>query len=403
MQDLLKFLFLVITGRFRNAFDLMRQLKLGSQLAFVFIGLGSYALHQYPRELYSFAERGYYSAKLAAGANTDAIPLSRGGQQQLAELIKTLQNDQAVEFRRRNLGVEQGYNAWAVSQIVVSLGNEPPIEPAAVQQFFEKTLDEDCGCWRETPQKQPHTGATAWTIFAMSTLQIAAPPRVVSSLLNMQAPDGWWPLYPSKLEPKSASTYATAWATLALCTQLPLQGKGPAADTAKMKFGIENALNWLAKNEIARSARWPDYPANTPSIHSASISGLIVHVMHECGTTEGAERLHRQWLTGLPADATSASATEQTNTYVTLSSGALDFDRTRHYVLPWSLVATADAYAAGTLTQRAAALQWFERTLTPALASPEVRNQNWVSAEVLYALKYLRTRVAPGAPSQAKM
>jgi hypothetical protein len=70
-------------------------------------------------------------------------------------------------------------------------------------------------------------------------------------------------------------------------------------------------------------------------------------------------------------------------------------------VLQWQLVATVDAFAAGTLAQRAAALQWIEWILTPGLVSPEVRNQNWVSAELLYALKYLQAHVAPSGKGPA--
>ena len=395
MKQISRFVFLVVTGRFRNAFDLLRHLRLGTQFAFVGLGLGSYFVHQYPKELYSFGERGYYAAIVATTAKSDAIPLSRGGRQRLGELIETLQGDLTTEIMRHELGVEHGYNTWQVAQTVVALGGSSPVEAKAVQGFFEKNLDEECGCWRETPEKPPHTGATGWTVYSMSKLGIKAPPRILAFLLTIQSPDGWWPLLPARLEPKSASTYATAWATLALCSQLPLQqGAENSADAGKISFAIENSLNWLTKNEIAQSARWLDYPVNRPSFKSVSISGLIVHVMHQCGYVQGTARLHRQWLDSLASEITSADTTEISNTSINLRNGALDFDRTRHYVLQWQLVATVDAFAAGTLAQRATALQWIEWILTPGLVSPEVRNQNWVSAELLYALKYLQAHVA---------
>src|SRR5262245_37644051 len=101
MSDVLRFLFLVVTGRFRNAFEMLRQLRLGTQLAFVALGVGSYVLHQYPKELYSFGEWAYYAARLTTTSNGEAIPLSRSGQRQLAELIETLQNDLTIELMRR--------------------------------------------------------------------------------------------------------------------------------------------------------------------------------------------------------------------------------------------------------------------------------------------------------------
>jgi hypothetical protein len=165
--------------------------------------------------------------------------------------------------------------------------------------------------------------------------------------------------------------------------------------TGKIKFAIENSLNWLEKNEIVQAARWMDYPASSPSLKSVSISGLVVHVMRQCG--HGDPSLHRRWLASLPLDVTNANSTELSNTYITPIGGGLDFDRTRHYVLQWQLVATVDAYASGSLGERAAALQWIERILTPSLASPEVRNQSWVSAELLYALRYLQAASVPPA------
>jgi hypothetical protein len=394
MSDIFKFVVYIITGQFPKAFDIVRYLRLGTKLGFVAIGAGSYVVHQYPEQLYSMAERAYYVSVLATGAKSDKIALSQGAQRRLGELITTLQSDHAIELKRRDLGVEQGYNTWAVAQTVVALGDTAGVEAPAIQHFFEANLDKDCSCWRETPQQQPHTGATGWTVFAMSKMGLKAPPQALAFLLSLQSPDGWWPLHPAKAEPKSASTYATAWATLALCSQLPLQDPADPG-TGKMKFAVENSLNWLEKNEITRSARWLDYPANSPSLKSVSISGLVVHVMQQCGHADA--RVHRQWLSSLPLEIANANTTEASNTYVTPASGGLVFDRTRHYVLQWELVATADAYAAGDLTQRAAALQWLERILTPGLASPEVRNQNWVSAELLYGLRYLQANVAAPA------
>ena len=393
MKSIFTFIFLVITGRFQAAFEILRQLRLGTKLAFVGIGLGSYAVHQYPSDLYQFAERTYYAGYLATRPSSDAIPLSRTARRNLDELIHILQGDLIVEFMRRDLGVKEGYNTWAVAQMSTALGSAMPVTPSAVKRFFDANLDEKCDCWRETPDKPPHTGATGWTLFSMARLGLPAQPQVLAFLLSLQSPSGWWPLHPATWEPKNASTYATAWATLALCSQLPLQQGTANAEPGKISAAIRNSLRWLAKSRLADTARWLDYPANSPSFKSASISALILHVKHSCGDSEGAEPLHREWLDSLPVEVANASTVEASNTYITLKNGNLDFDRTRHYTLQWALVATVDAFKAGTLVQRAAALQWIERILTPSLASPEVRNQNWVAAELLYALKYLRAHI----------
>jgi hypothetical protein len=374
MSDVFKFVVFVVTAQFSKAFELVRHLRLGTKLGFVAVGAVSYVVHQYPTELYTLGERAYYVGKLATGAKRDTILLSQSAQRRLAELIRTLQADLTIELKRRDLGVERGYNTWAVAQLVVALGEAVRSEAPAIQSFFEANLDKECSCWRETPQQQPHTGATGWTVFSMSRLGLKAPPQTLSFLLSLQSPEGWWPLHPAKLEPRSASTYATAWAALALCWQLPLQEPADPR-IAKIKFAIANSLNWLEKNEIGQSTRWMDYPANTPSLKSISISGLVLHVLEQCGHDD--PRMQRAWLDGLSLDITNANTTEMSNTYITPSAGGLDFDKTRHAVLQWALLATVDSYAAGTLIERASALQWLERILTPNLLSPQVRNETW--------------------------
>jgi hypothetical protein len=297
-------------------------------------------------------------------------------------------------MRRRNLGIGAGYNSWAIAQMAVALGEASPVPASDVRETYEKTLDEGCWCWRETPQAQPHTGATGWVVFSMSQLGMKTPQPTLDFMLKMQSPEGWWPLYPAKLEPSNASTYATAWAALALCSQLQLRPSDgdDDASVASAKFAVENALNWLAKNEVVRAARWVDYPANTSSRRSISISGLVIHVMNQCRYTEGLGALHQHWLDALPFEVTNANTTEASNADIFLDKG-LEFDRTRHYVLQWTLIATVDAYLSGNLAQRAAAVQWIERILKPTLLGPEVRSQRWVAAELLFALNYLQAHV----------
>lgn len=191
MKDVFRFLFLVVTFRFRNAFDVVSHLKLGSKLAFLGLGIGSYFVHQYPTELYTYGERGYYAAVLATAQKSGAIPLSKRGRQRLAELIEILENDLSTEIQRSELGVEHGYNTWQVAQTVVALGETSPVAPKTVQDFFEKNLDGVCRCWRETPEKPPHTGATGWTVYALSRMGLKAPPEIIAYLLTLQSRDGW--------------------------------------------------------------------------------------------------------------------------------------------------------------------------------------------------------------------
>lgn len=63
MKNFMTFIFHVITGRFRDAFKILRHLNLGTQLTFLGLGAASYAIHQYPTQLWLYAERAGYSPR----------------------------------------------------------------------------------------------------------------------------------------------------------------------------------------------------------------------------------------------------------------------------------------------------------------------------------------------------
>lgn len=388
MKTIFKFLFLVITGRLRPAYHIIRDLRLSTKLAFIGMGLASYVVHQYPRELYVLGERGYFAALLVAQGSGDRIRLSESAQKNLAGLIGTLQADHTLH--PKDLRPEKDASGWSTAQSLVAVGNLARVDAAQVRDYYAKLIDGDCGCWREEKKRQPHTGATGWIVFAMSEYGIELPPRTLSYLLEAQGAEGWWALHPATTDPRHASTYATAWATLALCTQITGRtGVAMHSEAGRIKPAVDKALDWLAKREIEQSAHWHDYPANSPQLKSASISGLVLHVKRKCGVEQDLPRQHRQWLSGMPAVIANAGTAEFSNMMLPLNNGVTEFDRTRHYVLQWTMIATVDAYANGSLIQRAATQQWLERILTPALVSEEVRKQSWVSAELLYALRHL--------------
>lgn len=401
MKDIFTFIWFVITGRFSKAFELLRAMNLASKAAFIAVGAASYVIHQYPTQILRLVERSYYVALLTTVDSEKYLPLSQSAQKNLAELIDTLERDQAVDLRRRDLGVDQGFNTWAVSQMIVALGDKSPVTSDAVRGFFERNMDASCGCWRETPQKQPHTAASGWTLFAMSKLGLPPPDTSIDFLLARQSPDGWWPLHPAKVEARNASTYATAWATLALCSLRP-QLAADKVRSEKASLAVDGALNWLSRSKVTGKARWFDYPANDPHIKSISISGLAIHALHVCGAEGLLAATDSAWLDEIDYTIVDANDTDVSNTYIELMDGALDFDRTRHYKLQWQLVATVDAYPRGDKVQRAAAVQWIETILTPELAGPEVRSKNWVASELLYALKYLRQYVDTQSRSTEK-
>jgi hypothetical protein len=95
------------------------------------------------------------------------------------------------------------------------------------------------------------------------------------------------------------------------------------------------------------------------------------------------------WLTSLPAEIPGPAAEEVSGLWVNTREGLFQ-DVSSQYRLPWLLVGTADAYAAGKWTQKASALRWIERALKEtSILHAEIIRENWIREEVLIALKHL--------------
>ena len=63
--------------------------------------------------------------------------------------------------------------------------------------------------------------------------------------------------------------------------------------------------------------------------------------------------------------------------------------------LPWMLIATVDAYPNGTIFQKARARNWINAALSKhSVLTADANTENWKRAELLYALKYVRTLAA---------
>jgi hypothetical protein len=146
-------------------------------------------------------------------------------------------------------------------------------------------------------------------------------------------------------------------------------------------------------------ARWLDYPEGERTL---SVSGLIVHVLHQCGR-QGLEDLDREWLSNLPGVIPTATEKEASNKTIYDKNGRrVGTDDSRYYVLPWLIAATADAYPSGSDVQRASAREWISSALRRRGGVQEGikvdGSDDWIAAELLYALAYLdedHQRVSP--------
>lgn len=324
-------------------------------------------------------------------APNDEIALSTSARSKLIATIDQLTQELRGSFQQLRASNDASFTPWSVAQFSVTLNEQDGLDRDFLSNFFQSRMDRICNCWRETPEKAPHVGATSWVLYSIATHDIEVPLDSVRFLLGLQNEKGWWPLYPAQSLDQNASSYATAWAIIAL-NQLNVRIRDKELD-GQIGRATAKAAAWLMDSHIASRARWYDYPFGTKKVESLSVSGLVLHALHSRLKAKDLVALDAKWIAELPAELGSASESDLTDTYIILRNGALDFDRTRHYRLQWAMIATVDAYANATLFAKAKALAWFELMLRQEIVDEDVLKQNWVSSELVLALTHLRRRV----------
>jgi hypothetical protein len=207
----------------------------------------------------------------------------------------------------------------------------------------------------------------------------------VRFLLDEQHQDGWWSTFPVNHESQYASSYGTAWALLGLNGQFT-KGFVDVNDARLISAAIQKASAWLLAQREQRS-RWKDYPLLRSGRASESISGAVLHALHQT-VPKKLLQIDSEWLDNLP---TVAISTDDADPYIYFETkdgyANDDFVQIR---LPWLLIGTADAYRNGSIIQRAKALAWLEEALEQrSVVTADTTPDNWWRAELLYSLRYV--------------
>jgi len=345
----------------------------------------------YPNQAYIAVMR-WPALASAYSVPAGKIALSQAARSKAIATTDLLTQKLRRSFLRMRADNDATFTPWPVAQFSVALGEQEGLDQKFLSDYFKSRMDQRCNCWRETPEKEPHAGATSWVLYSMATHGIEIPREVVRSLLDLQDAKGWWPIYPAQALDQNASSYATAWAIIALTE---LQGRVTDKELAdKVGLATGRAAGWLLDSRIPTRARWYDYPFGTKKIESVSVSGLVLHALHTRLNAQDLIELDAKWVAELPVELGSASEFDLTDTYIILRNGALDFDRTRHYRLQWAMIATADAYTNATPFKKAKSLAWFELMLKQEIADEDVLKQNWVSSELVLALTRLKQQLS---------
>lgn len=345
-----------------------------------------------------------------AALDGDALPLRGVDRQRLDRLIYRfgdfLHSGYSKQFDGDTTRVRI-FQAWDTAQVAVALNglNLPgraSIEAPKILAYLQSTRSADCSCWKERQGEDPgraHVGATAWVLYAKAQLGISAEEAEIRFLLDQQhARANSWSMFPC-VEPDSGSTYATAWAVLALGEQTRRKLL-PEHLSRQVGAAVRSGLSWLEAQEKPNGL-WASYPRlNHPEDISYSNSGFATFVLNQLELYPSAER-RRSWMRHVPAALPKTFAAESYNSWVCQDNNS-QREAVRYLLVPWILVASAEAYGDGSLLQRARVVRLVEDLVAREddLIS-EVGQEYFLAAEVVIALRHIRESLLQSRPSEA--
>jgi hypothetical protein len=291
------------------------------------------------------------------------------------------------------------YTAWTVSQMTVALLGGKEADEKTVPALLDRMRYANCHCWKVVSSEPVQDMASLnWVAFALAKLGQKLPSTDIAIILSNQH-DGWWPAFSSATDDQAnASTYATAWSVLALNEQMRLGIEEP--QLSEVQGMIDRGKGWLLNTKMSGKARWLDYPnaVGTLGKETIGISGLVVHVLHRLGADT--RDIDAEWMRDLPVEIPKPGDWDANPVFVAMPNTTWVQDNARQLRLPWTIIATVDAYQNGALSDQGRANKWF-RQLTNQIG-PQVRtlmssNLSWAAAELTIALRYLGRKQHVGA------
>jgi len=299
----------------------------------------------------------------------------------------------AIESRLVDEGRLQG-DAWTSAQILVALkesdsGYKAPAGAQMIERHFRSMAGPECTCWRKLPAGNfpSHIGVTSWTLWSLACYGIAAHRNEIDFLLAAQGAEGGWPLFAGAEPKRFASSYATAAVILAL-HELSARESDPAR-RERIDAAMSRGAGWLKSRAASGRARWADYP-DSPEMRREylGLSGFVLFALHRTGTP-GLQALDRDWTDQLPEETPALHADEASGRAVQVGTRYYP-DDTLYRALPWTIVATVNAYPNASIAGKVRAARWLERALEPgapvhALVGSEPDAS--LLAEALFALR----------------
>jgi serine/threonine protein kinase len=278
-------------------------------------------------------------------------------------------NKYIVEFENKEDAFKN--NIWTFSNFIVALSSVGyPLEADRLDAILNKNQTDE-GCWIEE-----RTGCkmiiSGWVMLAKKDLGKPITDKQLEFVLKNQSAEGWFPAYPYLEDSRNATTHPTSIIVWGLTEQLR-HNLINIKDREKVKTAIVKGVDWLLKTRKRQTQDylWTACPNDAEFVHlpSFGLDGLIIYLLHNVAESglqipdlaEELKEIDSMWLNNL-SNMTTLSLEDKVdgrcNTYT--SDGDI-LDRTIRFTIPWSIMATVEAFPNGTLWQKAVAAKWLEK------------------------------------------
>lgn len=281
---------------------------------------------------------------------------------------------------------------WSFSQMSVALAADSDFPKERMSALIMSALNQDCQCWTMY-DNSPHLGVTAWAIRALAEHGQPIPEKVLSGLLDVQSPTGWWPLYYDVAPlPQNASVYATNIAIWALSAALRLPTLSPAV-RERATLARNRAIVWLLTMRDPVSGLWIEYPRYQSARPRVALSAAVGAVLGEIENVQEQGELTNQLLSNFSKLPMDPAYFESTSYDLELRNGRARPDNTKNAFYPWAIMMIVNNSKRLTRVSRARADYWIELAGDSNLSDQILLQQAWLASETLIALNRLQSLV----------
>lgn len=179
----------------------------------------------------------------------------------------------------------QSMDAWQAAQIALALDRQG--RTRELLDHIERERDREVGLWWKWPVNVPvhhwhDVAGSGWSMYALARFGRAVPHDSIQAMLRRQTHGGAWPMAPEIYDLPDGrrldSTYATAWALLAL-QQVAADELLPASLRSDVRDALEDGCGWLAKSQV--DGDWPwfggdSHRAGAPLQFTAGLAAVRV-------------------------------------------------------------------------------------------------------------------------------